>query len=491
MKKYSPISNLLIDQDKNISNAIRLINKNGEGACFVLSKSKFKAVITDGDIRSLILKKTPLDTPLFKVFKNKKSFALDYKVKDLTILKKLSKKIKIIPLIDKKTKKVIDYATLDRVNKIKIYDQQFCGNELKYITESVKSGWISSAGKYVNLFEENFGKFINSKYCLATCNGTAGLQLALKAAGIQPNDEIIVPNISFVATINSVINIGAKPVIVDVCEDSYNISIKSILNSITKKTKAIIIVHLYGQPCDLDKIKKICKKNDLLLIQDCAEAIGSKYKNKNISEFGDISVFSFFGNKTITTGEGGMLVTNKRSYFQLANSLRDHGMSKSRKYWHDQIGYNFRMTNIQAAIGLAQLENAKKIIKKKIFIAKLYKKYLKKIQTNLKTKIIIPLEKKNFTNTFWLYNIRILGINEIQRDKLIENLKTYSIEIRNFFYPFSKMPIYKKFLRKIINLKISEKIYKNGICLPSSPFLKETQIKYIVDSLKTELKKLD
>ena len=293
----------------------------------------------------------------------KKSITASYLSSNLDILKKLSDKIKIIPILDAK-KRILDFSTIEKVKKINIYETFLKGNETNYVMNCLRTNWISSTGKYVTLFEKKFSQLFKTKYSLSLSSGTSGLHLAMKTLNIGIGDEVIVPNVTFAATVNSIINSGAKPVFVDIEKTTYNLNPNKILKKITKKTKAIICVHLYGQPCEMDQISKIAKKR-LYLVEDCAEALGSKYNGKFVSYFGDISVFSFFGNKTITTGEGGMLVTNKKDLFNKAKSLRDHGMDEKKKYWHNDVGFNYRMTNMQAAIGLAQLENVNDIIKEK------------------------------------------------------------------------------------------------------------------------------
>ncbi|NQV08592.1 DegT/DnrJ/EryC1/StrS family aminotransferase, partial [Candidatus Woesearchaeota archaeon] len=239
------------------------------------------------------------------------------------------------------------------------------GNELKYVTECVKTGWISSAGKFVKKFEEKFSKYCDCKYGVAVSNGTTALHLALVALGIKKGDEVIVPNFTFVATANAVVYVGGVPVFVDADKETWNIDVDKIEEKITSKTKAIIPVNIYGHPCDMNKIMDIAKKHNLYVIEDCAESHGAEYNGEKTGSFGDISCFSFYGNKIITTGEGGMCVTNNKELAEKMSMLKDHGMKPERRYWHETIGFNYRMTNIQAAIGLAQLENINKFIETK------------------------------------------------------------------------------------------------------------------------------
>jgi perosamine synthetase len=241
--------------------------------------------------------------------------------------------------------------------------------------DCLKTGWISSIGKYVSLFEKKFSQYVKSKNAVAVSSGTTALHLAIVALGIEKGDEVIIPSFTFVAPLNAILYSGATPVLVDINKDNLCIDESKLLKAITKKTKAIIIVHIYGFPLNMKNIKKIAKKYNLLIIEDCAEALGSKIYNKHVGTFGDAGTFSFFGNKTVSTGEGGMIIFKESKNAQKAISLRGHAMSLKEKYWHDDIGYNYRLTNIQAAIGLAQMERIKLFVNKKIWIAKIYRKY--------------------------------------------------------------------------------------------------------------------
>ncbi|KKM16310.1 hypothetical protein LCGC14_1687160, partial [marine sediment metagenome] len=227
--------------------------------------------------------------------------------------------------------------------------------ELKNVIEAIKTGWISSKGKFITEFENGFARYCGVKFGVTTSNGTAALHLALKALGIKEGDEIIIPDLTFVATASTVKYCNAKPVLVDIHPNYWCIHPEKIEEMITSKTKAIIPVHLYGNSCDMDPIMHIAREHDLYVIEDAAEAHGGKYKGKMLGSFGDISCFSFYANKTITTGEGGMCLTNDKDLAEKMINLRDHGMNKEKRYWHDIIGYNYRMTNLQAAVGVAQL----------------------------------------------------------------------------------------------------------------------------------------
>ena len=248
---------------------------------------------------------------------------------------------------------------------IPLLEPSLNGNEMKYVSECINSGWVSSKGEFVRRFEEMFSLLNQDLHSVSASSGTSALHLALIALDIGKGDEVIVPNLTFAATVNAVLHSGAKPILVDVDDRSWNITVEKVKPLISKHTKAIIPVHLYGQPCDLIGLRRLADLNNLYLIEDCAEALGSSFDGNPVGTYGDASMFSFFGNKTITTGEGGMVIFKEKFLANKAKIFRDHGMNPDKKYWHDYIGYNYRLTNIQAALGLAQLEQLNSILEKK------------------------------------------------------------------------------------------------------------------------------
>ena len=326
------------------------------------------------------------------------------------------------------------------MNFIPISEPLLGKEEKEKVIECMDSGWISSLGKYIPIFEDNFAHYCSSKYGVAVYNGTVAIQLALRALDISFGDEVIIPNLTFVATANAVAYTGAKPVLVDSEPETWNIDPTKIEEKITDKTKAIIVVHLYGHPCDMDAIQEIADKYNLPIIEDAAEAHGAEYKTKKTGSFGIISCFSFYANKTITTGEGGMCITNDKKLYDRMNFLKDHGMSKEKRYWHPEIGFNFRMTNLQAAIGVAQLEKIELFIDVKRKNALLYNSLLKGVKG-----ITLPPEKEWAKSTYWMYSILIdKGEYGLSRDELIEKLKENNIDSRPFFYPMSYYRLIKQ-----------------------------------------------
>lgn len=356
--------------------------------------------------------------------------------------------------------------------KIKLYDPKIGKQEKQFVINCLNSNWISSKGVYIKKFEKKFANYINIRNAITVVNGTTALHLALLALDIKKGDEVIVPTFTYIAPVNAIKYVGAKVKFIDSKLDSWQINELDLEKQITKKTKAVIVPHLYGQVSEIKIIKKICKKNKVFLVEDCAEAFGCYYKNKHVGTFGDISTFSFFGSKTITTGEGGMVVTNSNSLARKVYKLKTVGINTRKNYWHDILGYNYRMTNIAAAIGLGQLNNSKNIIKNKIRVFNIYKKYLKQI----KKIVSFNHETKNTKSSFWL--ITIFLKDKLLRDKLIFNLNKEKIETRTTFNPVHKMLMYKT--KKNLSLFPNSKILSNtGLSLPSSPNLKEKDINKI------------
>lgn len=351
--------------------------------------------------------------------------------------------------------------------------------ELDNAVQALESGWISSKGEFIEKFEQEFAKYCGRKYGVATSSGTTALHLALTALGIKKGDEVIVPDLSFIATANTVIYCNAKPVFIDSHPEYWCIDPNKIEEKITSKTKAIILVHLYGHPCNMDAIMNIAKHHDLYVIEDVAEAHGAEYKGKKVGSFGDISCFSFYGNKIITTGEGGMCLTNNEELAEKMRILRSHGMDPKKRYWHNLIGFNYRMTNIQAAIGLAQLVKINQFIEKKRQIADWYKKGLKYLADQ--GMITLHPEMPWAKCVYWMYSILVEDKFRINRDELIRFLEERGIETRPFFYPMHVLPPYKTYDD---TLNLSKSISLKGLNLPSSITLEKSEIDYIVDTVK-------
>ena len=482
MNNLSLVNEISVSIKSTLKEALLTINNGGQGFCFVVENhQKFKGILTDGDIRRAFLSGANKDS-LTKDFIKKQYVTLPITASSEEIQKTLSSKIRNVPLLDLNGI-IKDYVSKGYNNLIPLAQPSLSGNEFKYVSECLETNWISSKGKFVDKFEESFSNFINMPYALAVSNGTVALSLALEALGIGEGDEVIVPDLTFAASINSIIHVGATPVIVDVNIETWTLDISLTKESITNKTKAIMPVHLYGHPANMYQIQKIAEEYNLLIIEDCAEALGSKSNNQILGSFGDASCFSFFGNKTITTGEGGMVLFKNSRVAKKARMLRDHGMSPSKRYWHEIVGYNYRMTNIQAAIGLAQLERVESFIKNKRDLAKAYSKRFRNINH-----IIQPYEAPWAYNTYWLYTVLISPEFGISRDEIIRFMSFNEIETRPVFFPLHEMPIYKKYTKGNF-FPNSKLISEQGLCLPSAYNTSNEDIEKVVNIFKTMLLK--
>jgi len=357
---------------------------------------------------------------------------------------------------------------------IPIYQPSLTGNEKKYVNECLDSTWISSKGRFLAEFEGKFAAYTDARYAASVCNGTVALHLALLVLGIGPGDEVIVPSLTYISSVNAITYTGAIPVLVDSLEDTWQMAPEDVRNKITSKTRAIMAVHLYGHPCEMDVLVAIARENRLFLIEDCAEAFGAFYHNKHVGSFGDIATYSFFGNKTITCGEGGMVVTNDRDLYDRAVHFKGQGLVNNREYWHDVIGYNYRMTNICAAIGLAQLEQADVLLEKKRLIAEWYMAEMGNLPVS------IHHEHGEVRHSFWM--VSILVERPEQREALRGALANAGIETRPFFYPVHTMPMY---VQNNQQLPIAEHLALRGINLPSWPNLKREQVYAICEVIRS------
>jgi len=358
--------------------------------------------------------------------------------------------------------------------QIPIYEPWITELEENYAIDAIKSHWIGfQNGKYIADFEKEFAEYVGVKHCITTNTGTAACHLALKSLGIGPGDEVIVPALTFVATINAVSYTGAKPIIVDVDERTWNLDCHKLVDVLTPRTKAIFCVHLYGNPCDIDFLKTFCDKHNLYFIEDACEAISSTWRGKKLGSFGDVSAFSYYGNKLIVAGEGGSVVTNNNKWRDVAVSLRGQGQSFER-YFHDIIGYNYRLNNISAAIVLAQLRRIKEILKEK---ARVYETYRNELSSNKNIKWqLVEMDKAHIIEKNQAYSCNwIINILVEDRDKIFEALKKNDIDYRPIFYPLCDLPPYKD--QK--NMPIARKIHEHGVSLPSYPTLSDEQIKMI------------
>jgi perosamine synthetase len=370
--------------------------------------------------------------------------------------------------------KRIPVSELDLSGRIiPVCEPTLSGKEKEYVLDCLESNWISSAGKYIPAFEEKFAAECGCKYGVACANGTVALHLGLAALGLEPGDEVILPTFTMIATINAVTYTGATPVLIDSEPVTWNMDVEQLAAKITPKTKAIIPVHTYGHPVDMEPLMELAERHGLFVIEDAAEAHGAEYKGRRAGGLGHAAGFSFYANKIITTGEGGMITTNNSKFASLTQNLRDHAFSSERHFWHKYVGFNYRMTNMQAAVGLAQTEQMSDFIESRRRNAALYTELLKEIPG-----IVTPPEASWAKNVFWMYSILVADEFGLTRDGLRTYLARHGIETRTFFIPMHLQPIYFDAF-KGQRYPIAEMLCQRGFYLPSASSLTVQQIKYI------------
>jgi perosamine synthetase len=356
---------------------------------------------------------------------------------------------------------------------IPVCEPTLSGKEKEYLLDCLESNWISSAGKYIPAFEEKFAAECHCKYGIACANGTVALHLGLAALGLEPADEVILPTFTMIATINAVTYTGATPVLIDSEPRTWNMDVNQLADKITSKTKAIIPMHTYGHPVDMDPVMELAEKYGIFVMEDAAEAHGAEYKGRRAGGLGHAGGFSFYANKIITTGEGGMITTSNAKFATLTQNLRDHAFSSERHFWHKFLGYNYRMTNIQAAVGLAQTEQMSGFVEDRRRNAAMYTELLKEIPG-----IITPPEAAWAKNVFWMYSILVQDEFGMTRDQLRGYLARHGIETRTFFIPMHLQPIYYAAFEGQ-RYPVAEMLCQRGFYLPSASSLTGQQITYI------------
>lgn len=352
--------------------------------------------------------------------------------------------------------------------------------EIQYVNEAVSSGWVSSLGKFVDLFEEGFAAFCGAQHAVSTCNGTAAIHLSLKAYGIGPGDEVIVPDLSFIATANAVLHAGATPVFADVDPVTLCLDPESVSANLSPKTRALMPVHLYGHPAEMDPLMAIADQHDLVVIEDAAESHGSTYRGNRVGSLGHCGTFSFYGNKNMTTGEGGAIVTNDAEFAKRCRVIRDHAMDPDKRYWHNEVGFNYRLTNIQSALGYAQLQRAEELLSRRVEIFKCYEKGLGDVP-GLKLNRTLP----HCTNSYWIVCAEIDGLDCAKRDLLMAALRKREVDSRPYFYPMSDMPYFDK-----ANTPATHDVYQRGINLPTFFDLTDQQIDRVAVALRGSIKEI-
>lgn len=389
----------------------------------------------------------------------------------------------IIPAADPEVKvhyrPIPDFEHPQRRSIIPVCEPTLAGNELKYVTQAVESNWISSAGSFIRDFEHQFAAACGAQYGIACANGTVAMHLALATLGLEPGDEVIIPTFTMIATANAVTYCGATPVLVDMEPNYWQMDVEQVAAKITPRTKAIVPVHIYGHPTDMDPLLELAKQHGLHVIEDAAESHGAEYHGRRTGSLGDAAGFSFYGNKIITTGEGGMVTTNNRELAKLAWNLRDHAFSHERHFWHKFVGFNYRMTNLQAAVGLAQTEQLDHFVDLRRRNAAEYTRRLQDIPG-----ITTPPEAPWAKNVYWMYGIMVdqqeYGLS---RDQLRQVLADHGIETRTFFIPMHCQPVYwEKF--KGQRYPVAERLCRDGFYLPSATSLSVQEIDFIAEVIR-------
>ena len=364
--------------------------------------------------------------------------------------------------------------------KISVSEPLLNKNTKKYVNNCIESEWISSSGKYLEEFETKWANYCNVKEGIAVSNGTSALQIAFKSLELNPGDEVIMPSFTIISCATAIIEAGGKPILVDCYHDTWCLNIEEVKKRISKRTKAILVVHMFGHPAEMDTIKKISKENNLYLVEDAAEAHGAIYKKKRVGSFGDLSCFSFYANKIITTGEGGMVLTNNKSLGKKLRSLRNLSFGKKKRFYHDNVGYNYRLTNMQAAIGCSQIENIEKHIAIKRKNTFLYNKILSKMNLPLR----LPSEKNHVSSVFWMYGI-VIERKILKAVTLAKELQSYGIETRPLFLGMHRQPVFKNHVfYKKGNFPVTDELSDYGLYLPSGLKLKKEDILYVCKILK-------
>lgn len=353
--------------------------------------------------------------------------------------------------------------------------------ERKYLLECIDTGWISSEGPFVEQFEHDMASYADRKFGIAVCNGTAALEIAAKAIGIQEGDEVIMPTFTIISPAQAISKLGAKPILIDSDLTTWNMDVSQIEGKITSRTKAILVVHIYGLPVDMDPVLELCKKYNLKLIEDAAEMHGQTYKGKKCGSFGDVSIFSFYPNKHITTGEGGMIVTNDEGLAEKCKSYRNLCFRPNQRFVHDEIGWNYRMTNLQAALGVAQLEQIDSFLVRKREVGKLYQSLL----SGLEDKVILPLDKTDFAdNIYWVFGMILKDSARMNAKEMMGKLTSKGIGCRPFFFPMHLQPVYNKMgwytKESYMN---AETMAENGFYVPSGLGITNEEIHIVADAL--------
>lgn len=467
--------NCLIEFGEPISKAFELINWNRGRNIYVVDKGTFRGAVSDGDLRRAILNGASLSDGV-EVATNFNSTFVTLENSNEEVNRMFNDDFDSLPILDSSNKVIRILKRGEKLN-VPLSEPNLGNREIELVLNTLLTNMISSTGSYVARFEKMFADYIgvDERKVIAVSNGTQALYIALNTLGIAAGDEVIVPDLTFGATANAVIQAGATPVFIDIDAKSWNLDPSQIEKAISPKTKAIIPVHLYGNPANILEINEIANLNGLLVIEDAAEALGSYFQDLHVGVTSNASTFSFFGNKTITTGEGGIVVFKDVINAEKARNFKNHGMSPQKRYFHESWGSNFRLTNIQAAIGCAQLERISYFVQKKIEINIEYRNKLEKLGC------IFSKTVNSSINSHWLTAILLPA--SLSVSSCVEFLSLNGIESRSFFYPLHDQPAFESFPNYLGKHSISKQVFERGICLPSATTLTEADIQYVCSKL--------
>jgi perosamine synthetase len=462
--------------DVSLQEAMRTIDANGCGIVVFVEGEVVKGILTDGDVRRALLGGARLSDSCRTHMKTDFTVGLSSSPRAVNI-GLMSRRVSQLPIVDA-AGRLVDLISWKDIWRIPLASPSFDGNEMQYVQDCISSGWISSQGDYIPRFEEATKQFLGAGHAWAVTSGTMALQLAVQALDIGFGDEVIIPNFTFGASANAVMQRGARPVFVDVDPDTWTLDPNKIEAAITPQTKAIMPVHIYGQPCDMEAIMDIARRRGLRVIEDVAEALGAEAYGRKVGTWGDVGCFSFFANKIITTGEGGLVTANDPALSHRLRILRDHGMEPHRRYWHSEAGTNGRMTNLQAAIGLAQMERVSQFLSHRDQIMATYDTELAGIPG------IVPHRTTNWARRVcWLYSITVNADTfGLDRDTLLKRLSAEGIECRPVFEPLDVQPAYQ--YKAPAPFPVSVALGNRGMSLPTGNDIPLAEVRRVAGAVR-------
>ena len=470
------VAEYLIEAGSTLSEALTRIEGADEKLLFVTDKGVLVGSLTDGDVRRALLAGL-LSSNSVDVAMNRNVVTSDISESADQQSQKFIRGVSAIPIVDAQGR-VLDVCHRPSSALFPISRPSLTDLELDMITDCVRSGWISSVGPNVNKFEDEFGNFVGADHCVAVANGTLAIVLALHALGIGPGDEVFVPDLTFGATANAVIQVGAVPRLIDIDVETWGLDPDGI--TVGPKTRAIIAVHLYGREAQIEKLRRFASEHDLVLIEDCAEALGTRsVEGRHVGTFGDAATFSFFANKVMTTGEGGMVCFQDKGVAKVAREIRSHGLSSTDRFTHAIWGSNFRMTSIQASLGLGQLQRLEFMLGRREKLAHAYTKELCSVVGDM---VEVPrVQTDSWNRSVWLFSLLLPA--DLDRDRIIQQMGSVGIESRPFFKPLHRQPAFASYARPASLYPNAEDIASRGLSLPTYPDMSPSDAQEIAQKL--------